>query len=48
VLQPSDWEIIDQEGNVLHVQDLPAFRALRSGQVVDSTVLGFYNLGNAS
>jgi len=45
VLQPSDWEIIDQEGNVLHVQDLPAFRALRSGQVVDSTVLGFYNLG---
>jgi diguanylate cyclase (GGDEF)-like protein/PAS domain S-box-containing protein len=44
-LRPSRWEIIDERGNVLPEDDFPALRALHTGKVAGSTVLGFYNLG---
>jgi diguanylate cyclase (GGDEF)-like protein/PAS domain S-box-containing protein len=43
-LRPSQWEVIDEDGNALHGDELPSFRALRTGRIVDSTVYGFYNL----
>jgi diguanylate cyclase (GGDEF)-like protein/PAS domain S-box-containing protein len=43
-LRPSRWEVIDEDGNPLHGEELPSFRALRTGRIVDSTVYGFYNL----
>ncbi|WP_166208681.1 putative bifunctional diguanylate cyclase/phosphodiesterase [Cognatiluteimonas telluris] len=43
-LRPSRWEVIDENANALHEDELPALRALRTGKVADSTVLGFYNL----
>ena len=43
-LRPSRWRMIDEDGNALEESDLPAFRALQTGKVADSTVLGFYNL----
>ena len=44
-LRPSAWEIIDRDGHALNYHEMPAFQALRSGKVVESTVLGFYHLG---
>ena len=43
-LRPSRWQVIDEDGNALEERDLPSFRALHTGKVADSTVLGFYNL----
>jgi diguanylate cyclase (GGDEF)-like protein/PAS domain S-box-containing protein len=43
-LRPGRWRMIDEDGNALQESDLPAFRALQTGKVADSTVLGFYNL----
>jgi len=43
-LRPSAWEIIDKDGHALHYYEMPAFHALRSGKVIESTVLGFYHL----
>ncbi len=43
-LRPGRWRMIDEDGNALQECDLPAFRALQTGKVADSTVLGFYNL----
>ncbi|RFP60929.1 EAL domain-containing protein [Luteimonas weifangensis] len=42
-LRPGRWRVVDENGHELQEQDLPAFQALRSGRVEDSTVLGFYN-----
>ena len=38
------WLIIDEDGNAMHENALPAYRALHTGKVADSTVLGFYNM----
>ena len=38
------WLIIDEDGNAMHETALPAYRALHTGKVADSTVLGFYNI----
>ncbi|HEX2594956.1 MAG TPA: EAL domain-containing protein [Luteimonas sp.] len=43
-LRPSRWEVIDEDGNALHGDELPSFRALHTGKVTDSAVYGFYNL----
>jgi diguanylate cyclase (GGDEF)-like protein/PAS domain S-box-containing protein len=37
------WVVVDETGRELDEKDLPAFRALRTGRMEDSTVLGFYN-----
>jgi diguanylate cyclase (GGDEF)-like protein/PAS domain S-box-containing protein len=38
------WLIIDEDGKPMHEHALPAYRALHTGKVSDSTVLGFYNI----
>ncbi len=42
-LQPGQWLIVDEHGHELADDELPSERALRSGQLVGSTVLGFYH-----
>lgn len=42
-LHPSHWLIVDEHGHELTEQQSPSLRALRSGQLVASTVLGFYH-----
>ena len=42
-LHPDRWRVFDEHGNPLD-QELPAFRALRTGVIAPSTVLGFLNL----
>ena len=37
------WLVVDENGNALDEREMPAFRALDSGQISGSTVLGFYN-----
>lgn len=41
-LQSPHWLIVDEFGQGLTKHDCPGLRALRSGQVVASTVLGYY------
>jgi diguanylate cyclase (GGDEF)-like protein/PAS domain S-box-containing protein len=43
-LQPGRWHIIGEDGRELAPEDLPAFRALRTGRVEENTVLGYYNV----
>src|SRR5690606_32213500 len=43
-MQSGQWRIIDEYGRELERDDLPAMRALRTGAIVDNTVLGYYNL----
>ena len=43
-MQPGRWRIIDEDGRELGRDELPALRALRTGRIVDNTVLGYYNL----
>src|SRR5690606_19504388 len=43
-MQPGRWKIIDENGRELERDELPAMRALRTGAIVDNTVLGYYNL----
>ncbi|HMB42994.1 MAG TPA: EAL domain-containing protein, partial [Luteimonas sp.] len=38
------WLIIDEDGNAMQENALPAYRALHTGKAADSTVLGFYNI----
>jgi diguanylate cyclase (GGDEF)-like protein len=44
VLRPPGWRVFDEHGHELAEDELPAFRALRSGRTCASTVLGFYNV----
>jgi len=41
-LRASRWLVIDEHGRELSDAELPAARALRTGRVVSSTVLGFF------
>ncbi|MEO6264763.1 MAG: EAL domain-containing protein [Luteimonas sp.] len=43
-LGPGRWQVFDENGDELQECELPEFRALHSGKVADSTVLGFCNL----
>jgi len=42
-LDPRHWLIVDEHGKQLAEQESPTLRALHSGQLVASTVLGFYH-----
>jgi diguanylate cyclase (GGDEF)-like protein/PAS domain S-box-containing protein len=42
-LRAGNWIVVDETGRELREEELPAFRALRTGYMADSTVLGFYN-----
>ena len=42
-LHPSHWLIVDEHGDELAEQHSPSLRALRTGQLVTGTVLGFYH-----
>ncbi|WP_159017567.1 sensor domain-containing protein [Cognatiluteimonas profundi] len=44
-IRDGQWLIIDEDGNAMPDDALPAYRALSTGRVADSTVLGFYNVG---
>ncbi len=43
-MQAGRWRIIDENGRELAPDELPTFRAMRTGRVEDNTVLGYYNL----
>ena len=43
-LRPPRWRVFDERGVEIDEQDLPSFRALRTGKIGASTVLGFYNV----
>jgi len=42
-LQPDRWRIIDEAGHELVRHDLPMYRALHEGRVVENTLLGYYS-----
>ncbi|MGH8075917.1 MAG: sensor domain-containing protein [Lysobacter sp.] len=42
-LSSTHWLVVDEHGQELHENSRPALRALRSGELVESTVLGFYH-----
>jgi diguanylate cyclase (GGDEF)-like protein/PAS domain S-box-containing protein len=42
-LHSTHWLIVDEHGHALPEQQRPALRALRTGELVGSTVLGFYH-----
>ena len=37
------WLVVDERGKQIHFEDMPPMRALRSGQTVESTLLGLYH-----
>ncbi|WP_119717898.1 sensor domain-containing protein [Cognatilysobacter tabacisoli] len=43
MLHPDHWLIVDEDGHELPEDQLPAMRALRTGKLVASTVLGYYH-----
>ncbi|HVQ33179.1 MAG TPA: EAL domain-containing protein [Lysobacter sp.] len=42
-LNPKNWRIFDEHGEELLAPELPSFRALRTGTIAPSTVLGFFS-----
>ena len=44
LLGPGRWLVFDQHGAAIGEADLPPAQALRSGAIVTSTVLGYYNV----
>lgn len=42
-LRWEDWLVIDQRGHPLSFRDMPPMRALATGQIVESTLLGLYH-----
>lgn len=40
------WRIVDEDGNELTPEELPSHRALASGQVIESVLLGLYHRKN--
>ena len=42
-LLPSRWQVFDEHGREIAADELPTARALRTGRVVASTLLGLYN-----
>ena len=42
-LRAENWQTFDEHGRVVAEADQPATYALRTGRIVESTVLGFYN-----
>lgn len=42
-LLPSRWQVFDEQGREIDAAELPTARALRTGEVAASTILGLYN-----
>ncbi len=42
-LQPSLWRIVDAHGREVTVRELPSIRALATGRMVDSVLMGLYH-----
>ncbi len=42
-LQPSLWRIVDSHGREMRIRDLPSIRALATGRMVDSVLMGLYH-----
>lgn len=45
-LRPKHWRVFDEHGVELAEHELPSFRALRSGTISPSTVLGFFHIAS--
>jgi len=43
-LQPERWRVFDEHGAELRHEELPSYRALHTGKIAPSTVLGFHNV----
>ncbi|MFD0738535.1 EAL domain-containing protein [Lysobacter koreensis] len=43
VLRDGRWLVVDENGHVLREDEFPWFQAMRTGRMVGSTVLGYYN-----
>jgi len=43
-LQPERWRVFDEHGAELRHEELPSWRALHTGKIAPSTVLGFHNV----
>ena len=43
-LQPERWRVFDEHGAELRHEELPSYRALHTGKIAPSTVLGFLNV----
>jgi len=43
-LQPERWRVFDEHGAELRHEELPSYRALHTGRIAPSTVLGFLNV----
>jgi diguanylate cyclase (GGDEF)-like protein/PAS domain S-box-containing protein len=41
------WRVVDEDGRDMTFRDLPGVRALRSGQIVESTVVGIFHRGTS-
>ncbi len=42
-LRSDRWKVIDEHGRVLNRDELPSARAMRTGKVVESALIGYYN-----
>jgi diguanylate cyclase (GGDEF)-like protein/PAS domain S-box-containing protein len=43
-LRPDDWKVVDENGDELTLEQQPTIRAMRSGQIIESTVLGMFHV----
>jgi diguanylate cyclase (GGDEF)-like protein/PAS domain S-box-containing protein len=43
-----DWRVVDEHGDPVAMQQMPALRALAEGRTIESTVLGVFNRGRRS
>lgn len=42
--KPGDWKIVDENGEGLTLEQQPMMRAMRTGHIIESTVLGMFHL----
>ncbi len=42
--KPADWKVVDENGAELTLEQQPTMRAIRTGQIIESTVLGMFHI----
>lgn len=42
--KPDDWKVFDENGDELGIEQQPTMRAMRTGQIIESTVLGMFHM----
>lgn len=42
--RPDDWKIVDENGDELTPEQQPTMRAMQTGQIIESTVLGMFHV----